>query len=135
AAWARDVPLQYAVRTGVAAVAAALGVLLALPGTRALAMRVHVIDDNKAHRSTELHLITLMLQAEPPGRKQVGKGAENHWWNLLSYEYGRRPALLMMGGGGLQASPNYDFLWNTSKDHLRNAWIYDAPYLTFDRSN
>ena len=135
AAWARDVPLQYAVRTGVAAVAAALGVLLALPGTRALAMRVHVIDDNKAHRSTELHLITLMLQAQPPGRKQVGKGAENHWWNLLSYEYGRRPALLMMGGGGLQASPNYDFLWNLNKDHMRNAWVYDAPYLVFERGN
>jgi hypothetical protein len=133
-AW-RFVRSQYAVRTALAAGAAALGVLLALPGTRALAMRVHVIDDNNAHRSNELHLISLMLQAQPPGRKQVGKGAENHWWNLLSYEYGRRPALLMMGGGGLQASPNYDFLWNLNKDHLRNAWVYDAPYLVFERSN
>jgi hypothetical protein len=41
----------------------------------------------------------------------------------------------MMGGGGLQASPNYDFLWNTSKDFLRNAWVYDAPYLVTQKAN
>jgi hypothetical protein len=38
-----------------------------------------------------------------------------------------------MGGGGLQASPNYDFLW-TSRDYVKNAWLYDAPYIVFDKS-
>ena len=52
---------------------------------------------------------------QPPGRKQVGPGAENHWWNLLSYVYDRVPSLLQMGGGGLQASPNYDFLWTAAR--------------------
>jgi hypothetical protein len=36
----------------------------------------------------------------------------------------------MMGGGGLQASPNYDFLW-TVKVFAKNAWVYDAPILVF----
>jgi hypothetical protein len=38
-----------------------------------------------------------------------------------------------MGGGGLQASPNYDALW-TLRDYAKNAWIYDAPYLVFERT-
>lgn len=134
-AWATDVPLQYSVRTAVAAVAAALAVLLVLPGAHALAGRVHVLGDNDGNHGDELHTITQRLQTEPPGRKQVGQGAENHWWNLLSYEYGRRPSLLMMGGGGLQASPNYDFLWSTSKEFTKNAWVHDAPYLVFEKKN
>jgi len=133
--WASDVPLQYAVRTAIAATAAALGVLLVLPGARALASRVHVLADFPASHGDELHTIAMLLQSQPAGRKQVGAGTENHWWNLLSYEYGRRPSLLMMGGGGLQASPNYDFLWNTSKDFVRNAWVYDAPILVFQKSS
>jgi hypothetical protein len=44
--------------------------------------------------------------------------------------YERVPTTLQMGGGGLQASPNYDFLW-TQRDHVKNAWIFDAPYLVF----
>jgi hypothetical protein len=40
----------------------------------------------------------------------------------------------MMGGGGLQASPNYDFLW-TVKDFVKNAWVYDAPILVFLKTN
>src|SRR5262249_45823750 len=96
--------------------------------------QVRVLDDFPASHGDELRSITWTLQFQPPGRKQVGAGAENHWWNLLSYEYGRRPSLLMMGGGGLQASPNYDFLW-TEKDFTKNAWIYDAPYLVFLKSN
>jgi len=133
-AWARDVPLQYAMRTAVAAIAAALGVLLVLPGARALASRVHVLPDYANSHGNELHDITKRLQREPPGRKQVGTGAENHWWNLLTYEYGRRPSLLMMGGGGLQASPNYDFLW-TVKEFAKNAWVYDAPILVFEKTH
>ena len=39
-----------------------------------------------------------------------------------------------MGGGGLQASPNYDFLW-TVKDFAKDAWVYDAPILVFEKSN
>jgi hypothetical protein len=131
---ASDVPLQYAVRTGLAALAAALGVLLVLPGARALAARVHVLGDYEGSHGNELHDIARRLQSEPPGRKQVGAGADNHWWNLLSYEFGRRPSLLMMGGGGLQASPNYDFLWSV-KDFPKNAWVYDAPILVFLKSN
>jgi hypothetical protein len=126
---------QYTVRTGLAAAATILGVLLALPGTRALAARVHVLADFENSHGDELHTITFLLQHQPPGRKQVGAGAENHWWNLLSYEYGRRPATLMMGGGGLQASPNYDFLWSNAKDYLRNAWVYDAPLLVVQKSS
>jgi len=133
-AWAHDVPLQYAVRTGIAAIAAALVVLLTLPGARALASRVRVLPDFDGSHGNELHDIAQRLQREPPGRKQVGTGAENHWWNLLTYEYGRRPSLLMMGGGGLQASPNYDFLW-TVRDFTKNAWVYDAPILVFEKTN
>jgi hypothetical protein len=125
---------QYAMRTAIAAIAAALTVLLVLPGGRALASRVHVLSDFEGSHGDELHTITWLLRSQPPGRKQVGAGAENHWWNLLSYEYGRRPSLLMMGGGGLQASPNYDFLW-TVKDFTKNAWVYDAPILVFEKSN
>ena len=125
---------QYAMRTSVAALCAALAVLLVLSGARALASRVHVLSDYKDSHGDELHTITWLLRSQPPGRKQVGLGAENHWWNLLSYEYGRRPSLLMMGGGGLQASPNYDFLW-TVKDFAKNAWVYDAPIVVFQKSN
>lgn len=131
-AWAHDVPLQYAVRTTIAAIAAAIGVLLTFPGARALAARVHVLGDYAGSHGNELHDIARRLSREPPGRKQVGTGAESHWWNLLTYEYGRRPSLLMMGGGGLQASPNYDFLW-TVKDFAKNAWLYDAPILVFQK--
>jgi hypothetical protein len=125
---------QYGLRTALAASAAVLAVMLILPGGRALDARVNVLDDYPGSRGGELRTIAVVLQYHPPGRKQVGKGAENHWWNLLTYEYGRRPSLLMMGGGGLQASPNYDFLW-TVKDFTKTAWVYDAPYLVFDRAN
>ena len=134
-AWANEVPLQYAMRTAIASLVAVLVVLLILPGARALSSRVHVLEDYPASHGDQLLEIAHRLQAYPPGRKQVGAGAENHWWNLLSYEYGRRPSLLMMGGGGLQASPNYDFLWSTAKEFTNNAWIYDAPYLVFQKSS
>jgi hypothetical protein len=134
-AWATEVPLAYAMRTALASLVAVVVVLLTLPGAHALASRVHVLGDYPASHGDQLLDITRRLQAYPPGRKQVGPGAENHWWNLLSYEYGRRPSLLMMGGGGLQASPNYDFLWSTAKEFATNAWIYDAPILVFQKSS
>jgi hypothetical protein len=125
---------RHGVRTGLAATTAVLAVLLIVPGAIVLDSRVHVLADYEGSHGDELLEITRLLQREPPGRKQVGLGAENHWWNLLSYEYGRRPSLLMMGGGGLQASPNYDFLW-TVKDFAKNAWVYDAPILVYDKKN
>lgn len=123
----------YGIRTGLAAVAAGLVVLVALPGGRALASRIRVLGDYKNSHREDLLSISHQLAKLPPGRKQVGPGAENHWWNLLSYAYDRVPSLLQMGGGGLQASPNYDFLW-TNRDHVKNAWIYDAPYVVFDKA-
>lgn len=125
-------PLVYSVRTLVAAIGAALLVFVAYPGARALQARVEVLSDNAGNHRAELMAVIATLKQQPPGRKQVGPGAENHWWNLLSYAYGRIPAMLQMGGGGLQASPNYDFLW-TNRDYVTNAWVYDAPYLVFDR--
>ena len=122
----------YGMRTALAAIGAALIVLVALPGGRALVSRVRVLGDYKNSRRDELLTIGKQLAKLPAGRKQSGPGAENHWWNLLPYAYDRVPALLQMGGGGLQASPNYDFLW-TYRDHVKNAWIYDAPYLVFDK--
>jgi len=133
-AW-RALVTRYAVRTGLVAAGAVLAILTAIPGAHALRARVHVLEDDPRNHADELLTIAAVLPSQPPGRKQVGPGSENHWWNLLSYEYGRRPALLMMGGGGLQASPNYDFVWSTSKEYLKNAWVFSAPYLVFQKSN
>jgi len=125
--------LVYGLRTMIAAIAASLIVFVAYPGTRSLIARVGLLGDNPNNHRDEMMKINETLATQPQGRKQVGPGAENHWWNLLSYAYQRVPAVLQMGGGGLQASPNYDFLW-TNRDFLKNAWIYDAPYLVFERS-
>ncbi|CAN5843633.1 hypothetical protein BH11MYX3_BH11MYX3_04210 [soil metagenome] len=131
--WVEKQPLQYGVRTGVAAVVAALVVLVAVPGARVEQARVHVLADQPNNIRDQMMTIIAAVEQAPPGRKQVGPGCENHWWNLLSYVYGRVPALLQMGGGGLQASPNYDYLWSV-RDFVKNAWLYDAPYLLFDKS-
>ena len=120
----------YSIRTGIAAVAAGLVVIVAVPGTRALMLRVRVIEDSVASRPNELFAINRILAKQPQGRKQAGPGAESHWWNLLAYAEHRVPATLQMGGGGLQASPNYDFLW-TQRDYAKNAWLYDAPYVVY----
>jgi hypothetical protein len=130
--WVDKQPLQYGVRTGVAAVVAALAVLVAVPGARMEASRVHTLVDQQNNVRDQMMKVIDVLEHAPPGRKQVGPGAENHWWNLLSYVYGRVPSLLQMGGGGLQASPNYDFLWSV-RDFAKNAWLYDAPYLLFEK--
>ncbi|MDB4953003.1 MAG: conserved rane protein of unknown function [Myxococcales bacterium] len=126
-------PAQFWMRTALAAIAAALVVFVVVTGSKALNSRVHVLDDYPASHRDEMMTINEILARQPPGRKQVAAGAENHWWNLLSYAYERVPALLQMGGGGLQASPNYDFLWS-NRDYLKNAWLYDAPYIVFQRS-
>lgn len=120
----------FAIRTGLQAIAAALVVLVAFPGGQALGARMRVLEDVKASNPAELFEINELLAKQPQGRKAVGPGCENHWWNLLSYAYARVPSMLQMGGGGLQASPNYDFLW-TQRDHVKNAWVFDAPYLVF----
>ena len=124
----------YAIRTVIAAVAAASIVLIVVPGSRALGSRIRVLGDHANSRAEELHMVNAVLARQPQGRKQTGPGAENHWWNLLTYAYQRVPSTLQMGGGGLQASPNYDFLWwliTQQHDYVRTAWIFDAPYLVF----
>ena len=124
---------QFGIRTGISAVVAALVVMTVMPGAQVQSSRVRVLADYPGSHRDEMMTLIDALKKEPPGRKQVGPGAENHWWNLLSYVYGKVPAMLQMGGGGLQASPNYDFLW-TVRDFPKAAWIYDAPYLVFERS-
>jgi hypothetical protein len=123
----------YTLRTVMAALAAAALVLIVVPGGRALGARVRVLGDHANSRAGELRIVNAILARQPQARKQVGPGAENHWWNLLTYVYHRVPSTLQMGGGGLQASPNYDFLW-TQRDHVKNAWVFDAPYLVFMNS-
>ncbi|HWU90663.1 MAG TPA: hypothetical protein VN253_25530, partial [Kofleriaceae bacterium] len=122
------------IRTALAAALAALLVLVVVPGAEALGGRVRVLADNPGSHRAELMELIDAVAKEPQGRKQVSNGAENHWWNQLSYVYARRPALLQMGGGGLQASPNYDFLWSV-RDLAKLAWVYDTPYLVFARAN
>ena len=119
-------------RTALASILAALTVALVVPGAQSLGARVRVLADY-GYRPEVMELIDAVSR-EPAGRKQVGTGAENHWWNLLSYVYARRPALLQMGGGGLQASPNYDFVWSV-RDLAKLAWVYDTPYLLFANAN
>ena len=132
--WERVAGLpSYGVRTAIAALTAAIAMFVVIPGWRALDERVRVLGNIPTLHRDELFEITRLLQQQPPGRKQVGPGAENHWWNLLTYVYGRIPATLQMGGGGLQASPNYDFMW-TNHDYVKVAWVYDAPYLVFAKS-
>ena len=117
----------YGLRTAIAAAAAALCVLLVAGGSTSLGARVNVLERSNPAR-IQMMTIIAKLRELPQGRKQVGPGCENHWWNLLSWVYGARPSTLQMGGGGLQASPNYDFLWN-DHEYKKTAWLYDAPYV------
>ncbi|MDQ3299926.1 MAG: YfhO family protein [Myxococcota bacterium] len=131
---AERLPLQYGIRTALAALTAALGVIVAQGGWRALDERIHVLadypNDRPGAQRKEIFEIIDVLAHQPQGRKQAGPGTENHWWNLLTYVYARVPSLLQMGGGGLQASPNYDFVWSV-RDFKKLAWVYDAPYLVY----
>jgi hypothetical protein len=123
--------LVYGIRTMLAAIAASMVVFVAYPGSRALLARIHTLRDYTVR--PEMMEVGKLLGGLPQGRHQPGPGAENHWWNLTPYIYERVPTTLQMGGGGLQASPNYDTLW-TMRDYSKVAWIFDAPYLTFERS-
>ncbi len=113
----------YALRTLLAVGAFLLLALVGWPGGAALQARVHTMPEWPQQHHDELMQIANKLESLPPARKQAGPGTENHWWNLLTYVYGRTPSLLQMGGGGLQSSPNYDFLWS-GRDATKNAWIY-----------
>ena len=124
--------LVYAIRTALAGLAAVLLVLIVYPGSKALLSRVRTLQDYAPARK-EMMQINTLLGGYPQGRHQPGPGAENHWWNSTPYIYDRVPTTLQMGGGGLQASPNYDALW-TMRDYAKNAWIFDAPYITFERT-
>ena len=124
--------VAYILRTIIASLCAASLILVSVTGFRALEGRIHTMPGYPTQHHDELLQIGEKLASLPPGRKQAGPGTENHWWNLLTYVYGRTPALLQMGGGGLQSSPVYDFLW-TQRDFAKNAWIYDAPYVVFAR--
>jgi hypothetical protein len=123
----------YWLRTALCAVGAACVVLIVVPGSFALSARIRVLEDVTSSHPDELFDINKQLANLPQGRKQAGPGAENHWWNLLSYAQQRVPSTIQMGGGGLQASPNYDFLWS-QRDYVKTAWIYDAPYVVFQTS-
>ncbi len=131
--WSERAPEPLIPRTAVAAVAAVLITLVVLPGARMQHSRVLVATDYPSNRRDEMQMIMERFKDLPPGRKQAMGGAENHWWNLLPYVYAERSALLQMGGGGLQASPNYDFIWSTP-DVRKKAHLYFAPYLLFARS-
>jgi len=120
------------VRTAVAALAAAGTVLLVAGGAASLGARVAVLERDNPSR-IQMMTIIAKFKSQPQGRKMVGPGCENHWWNLLSYVYGKRPSLLQMGGGGLQASPNYDFLW-TEHEFKKTAWLFNAPYLEISKA-
>ena len=130
----RALGTQYGLRTGLMALAAACCVLLVSPGWKALDAKLWVLADYPSEKPgamrEEIFEVNAILAAQPPARKQSGPGTENHWWNLLSYVYHRVPSLLQMGGGGLQASPNYDFVWSV-RDFKKLAWVYDAPYVIF----
>lgn len=123
--------LVYGIRTAIAAISAALIVFIAYPGSRALLSRVRTLKDYTWRK--DAMEVGELLAKQPPARHQPGPGAENHWWNLTPYIYHRVPTTLQMGGGGLQASPNYDALW-TVRDFTKVAWIFDAPYIPFERA-
>lgn len=123
----------YGLRTVVAALAAAGTVLLVAGGAGALAARVNVLERSNPARIQMMEIIA-KLRELPQGAKQVGPGCENHWWNLLSYVYSGRPSMLQMGGGGLQASPNYDALWNDHEPR-KTAWLFNAPYYVVEKNN
>ncbi|HEY4242276.1 MAG TPA: hypothetical protein VGM88_20805 [Kofleriaceae bacterium] len=124
---------EYGMRTALAAGTAALGIMLVIGGATEIDSRVWVFGAFPSQPVGELHEIATKFAALPPGRKQVGDGATSHWWNLWPYVDGRRPALLQMGGAGLQSSRNYDELW-TVHDPVKLARVYWAPYIMYAKT-
>ncbi len=124
--------LVYGVRTVVIAATCALVIFVALMGSRVLSQRVSSLDAFDYH--DEMFEMIRLIEKQPQGKKQVGNGCENHWWNMLSYVYAKRPSLLQMGGGGLQASPNYDFVY-TVREFPKLAWVYDVPLFLYAKAS
>jgi hypothetical protein len=124
--------LQFGIRTVIVAVACALVIFVALQGSQKLSARVSSLAAFDYH--DEMFQMIDIIAKQPQGKKQVGPGCENHWWNMLSYVYAKRPSLLQMGGGGLQASPNYDFVY-TVREFPKLAWVYDTPLFLFAKAN
>ncbi len=122
----------YGVRTVIVAIACALIIFVALQGSQKLSARVNSLAAFDYH--DEMFEMIDIIAKQPQGKKQVGPGCENHWWNMLSYVYAKRPSLLQMGGGGLQASPNYDFVY-TVREFPKLAWVYDTPLFLFAKAN
>ncbi len=122
----------YGIRTVVIAAACALAIFIGFMGSRVLSQRVNTLDAYDYH--DEMFEMIDIIDKQPQGKKQVGPGCESHWWNLLSYVYGRRPALLQMGGGGLQASPNYDFVYSV-RVFPKLAWVYDTPLFLYEKKS
>jgi hypothetical protein len=122
----------YGVRTVLIALACALTIFVGLMGSRVLSQRVSSLDAFDYHG--EMFEMIALIEKQPAGKKQVGPGCENHWWNMLSYVYARRPSLLQMGGGGLQASPNYDFVYSV-REFPKLAWVYDTPLFLFAKAS
>ena len=83
----------YVTRTALAAAAAALVVLIAVPGSKSLGERVRVFGQSDPKRY-ELEMISHKLSTLPQGRKLSGSGAENHWYNMLPYVWHRVPSTL-----------------------------------------
>lgn len=124
--------VMFGVRTVVLAFTCALVVFVALQGSSKLSDRVSTLAVFD-YRDEMFQMIDI-IEKQPQGKKQVGPGCENHWWNMLSYVYAKRPSLLQMGGGGLQASPNYDFVF-TVREFPKLAWVYDTPLFLFAKGN
>jgi hypothetical protein len=120
-------------QTSFAIVVGVLALITVVDGIATQHSRVKIAADFPGNRRDEMNEVIDRFKLLPEGRKQALAGAENHWWNLLPYVYAERPALLQMGGGGLQSSPNYIFAL-TSKDIRKNARVFFAPYLLFATS-
>ena len=112
-----------------AAAGAAAGVVIAF-GAGAQHGRIAVASDFTGVYRAELGRVIDAMADADQGRKQALAGATSHFANQLPYVYARRDAMLQMGGAGLQASPNYVYLWE-QQDAARSAWIYDAPLVLY----
>ncbi|MCE9572448.1 MAG: hypothetical protein K8W52_04765 [Deltaproteobacteria bacterium] len=113
-------------RLALMTVALLLGVGVVGAGLGNQGGRVHVATEFETFYRDELDDIFPAIHAATAGREQARAGAEAHWSNLLPFAYEGRSSMLQMGGAGLQASPNYVYLWE-QQDPSRSAWIYDAP--------
>ena len=82
--WLRS---EYAIRTTYSALAAAALVFAIYGHGDALRSRIHVLPEYDRNHPAELTDIINHFEELPPGRKQAGAGAENHWWNQLPYVY------------------------------------------------